>query len=200
MRILAIGDIHGCLSAFDTLLRFVEVKPDDQIITLGDYVDRGPDSGGVLDRLVELNATGQLISLRGNHEEMMIEMRNVLSDEVPFIHWEFLESSCRDYFETDTHFFVHGGVDWKLPLAKQSTKTLRWKKLIDQPPHISGKIMICGHTAQHCGVPLDLGHTVCIDTHAYGGGWLTCLDVKSGEIWQANENEETRRGRLGELK
>jgi serine/threonine protein phosphatase 1 len=48
--------------------------------------------------------------------------------------------------------------------------------------------MICGHTSQKSGLPLNLGHTVCIDTFAHGGGWLTCLDVRTGLYWQANQN------------
>ena len=75
MRILAIGDIHGCSRAFDTLIDAVSPEPDDQIITLGDYVDRGPDSRGVLDRLVALHDGGRLIALRGNHDAMMLEAR-----------------------------------------------------------------------------------------------------------------------------
>ena len=52
--------------------------------------------------------------------------------------------------------------------------------------------MVCGHTPQESGVPLSIGHAVCIDTLAHGGGWLTCLDVSSGTYWQANEAEEIR--------
>src|SRR5690348_9795781 len=77
MRLLAIGDIHGCLRAFTTLLDLVALHPDDQIITLGDYVDRGPDSRGVLDRLVALYDTGRLIPLRGNHDVMMLGAREI---------------------------------------------------------------------------------------------------------------------------
>src|SRR5690242_9506638 len=75
MRILAIGDIHGCLTALDTLLDAVAPEPDDQIIALGDYVDRGPDSRGVLDRLIALYAGGRVVPLRGNHDVMMMEAR-----------------------------------------------------------------------------------------------------------------------------
>ena len=56
MRVLAIGDIHGCSGPLDDLLAFVQPTPDDLLVTLGDYVDRGPDSRGVLDRLVRLRA------------------------------------------------------------------------------------------------------------------------------------------------
>jgi serine/threonine protein phosphatase 1 len=58
--------------------------------------------------------------------------------------------------------------------------------------------MICGHSAQRSGVPLDLGHAVCIDTCVYGNGWLTCLEVQSGRLWQAKQSGERREGRLGE--
>ena len=75
MRILAIGDIHGCTIAFDTLLAQVAPQPEDLIITLGDYVDRGPDSRGVIDRILKLRETQQLIAIRGNHDIMMLEAR-----------------------------------------------------------------------------------------------------------------------------
>lgn len=47
--------------------------------------------------------------------------------------------------------------------------------------------MICGHTSQRSGRPVNLGHTICIDTYAHGGGWLTCLDARSGRLWRARE-------------
>ncbi len=53
-RILTIGDIHGCLAAFDTLIEAVELGSEDTGITLGDYLDRGPNSRGVVDRLIAL--------------------------------------------------------------------------------------------------------------------------------------------------
>jgi serine/threonine protein phosphatase 1 len=71
MRTLAIGDIHGCLAALDDLLAAVAPQPDDLLVFLGDYVDRGPDSRGVLDRLIELCRTHRVVPLRGNHEMMM---------------------------------------------------------------------------------------------------------------------------------
>src|SRR5437868_3749786 len=67
MRILAIGDIHGCLHQFNDLLAAVKPTADDLVITLGDYVDRGADSRGVLERLIELRNGGmRLLCLRGN--------------------------------------------------------------------------------------------------------------------------------------
>lgn len=211
MRILAVGDIHGCSTALDVLLAAVNMQPEDQLVSLGDYVDRGPDTAGVLERLIDLHRTGRLIALRGNHELMMLHARKrkfdawllcggkaALAsyaaagqagsiDDVPAHHWDFLENQLVDLYEADTHFFVHAGVDAHLPLSEQQACTVLWEKLDNPLPHCSGKIMVCGHTQQRSGLPLNLGHAICIDTCAYGNGWLTCLDVTTGKVWQANQ-------------
>jgi hypothetical protein len=59
--------------------------------------------------------------------------------------------------------------------------------------------MICGHTAQKSGRPLNLAHAVCIDTFVYGDGWLTCLNVTTGQIWQANQRRQTRAFHIDDL-
>ena len=48
-RTIAIGDIHGCSTALAALIDAIDLQPDDTVVTLGDYVDRGLDSKGVLD-------------------------------------------------------------------------------------------------------------------------------------------------------
>ena len=223
MRILAIGDIHGCSRALDGLLDAVGPRPDDAIVTLGDYVDRGPDSRGVLDRLIELHRTGRLIALRGNHEEMMLAARadrtalpgwlscggrQALAsyatvggtlEDVPEHHWHFIENVCRDWFETDTHLFAHACIHADLPMEEQPGYMLFWERVENAGPHFSGKVLVCGHTQQRDGLPLDLGHAVCIDTWAYGPGWLTCLDVTSGRVWQADQAGRRRTFWLGEI-
>jgi serine/threonine protein phosphatase 1 len=111
-------------------------------------------------------------------------------------YWRFIEESCCDWCDTPTHFFVHAGADPSTPLAEQSEYSLFWEKFNDPPPHVSGKIMICGHTAQKTGLPRNIGHAVCIDTWVYGAGWLTCLEPATGRYWQANQRGETRSGQL----
>ena len=64
-RHLAIGDIHGCISALTTLVDFVALRDDDIIVTLGDYIDRGPDSRAVLNFLIALGKTHHHMSTQG---------------------------------------------------------------------------------------------------------------------------------------
>ena len=102
----------------------------------------------------------------------------------------------RDFYENDTHFFVHAMADPDLPLDAQSPAILLWAPFRDPPPHVCGKVMICGHTPQDTGDPRNLGHAICIDTHAHGTGWLTCLDTRSGQLWQSTEAGELREGAI----
>ena len=212
MRTLAIGDIHGCSAMLDTLLEAVAPGPDDTLVTLGDYCDRGPDTPGVLDRLIARSQTHRLVALRGNHDQMMLESRDDLRvrrewlavggaatvhaysglENVPADHWRFLESQCVDLWECETHFFVHGNVYPDLPLWEQPQSVLYWERFDRARPHESGKIMVCGHTSQKSGLPRNLGFAVCLDTYAYGGGWLSCLDIGSGTVWQANHGGQVR--------
>jgi serine/threonine protein phosphatase 1 len=225
MRTLAIGDIHGCLRAFDSLLEQVEPQHDDLVVTLGDYVDRGPESKGVLDRLVALQGRTRLVSLKGNHDLMMLAAREDLeqfnewlgcggkqtleayrasenwetfAQTIPARHWHFLQDDCVPCHETDTHFFVHANVHSELALNEQPDYMLYWETLeaAEWRPHESGKTMICGHSVQRTGRPLVLDHAVCIDTWVYGEGWLTCLDIEMEVYWQANQRGETRTGNL----
>ncbi|MSQ95580.1 MAG: serine/threonine protein phosphatase [Gemmataceae bacterium] len=225
MRTLAIGDIHGCLRALDALSSVVCLQPDDLVITLGDYVDRGYESAAVLDRLIELQGRCRLVALKGNHDLMMMDARrdpdvfsdwfycggqqtlesyeadphwDLFQDAIPARHWRFLETVCVPYHEIDTHFFVHANVYQDMPLSKQPESMLYWEKLDsdEKRMHVSGKIMVCGHSAQRSGQPLVLPHVVCIDTWVYGDGWLTCLDVKTGKFWQANQAGDTQLGWL----
>lgn len=73
MRTLIIGDIHGCNKTFNALIDKIALSPLDHLFLLGDYIDRGPDSKGVLDTIVNLKERGYQVScLRGNHEQMML--------------------------------------------------------------------------------------------------------------------------------
>jgi serine/threonine protein phosphatase 1 len=215
-RIIAIGDLHGCSTALRKLIEAIDPQPADTLVLLGDYIDRGPDSRGVIETLIGLKQRCRLITLMGNHEEMFIEAfrapddlqfwlqfggeemldsygRTRTLDLVPREHVLFLRR-CRNYFETDTHIFVHACYTAERPLNETSEQILRWLPVTHSipPPHFSGKTVIVGHTPQESGRILDLGHVKCIDTGCCTGGWLTALDVTSGHTWQANQMGELR--------
>jgi serine/threonine protein phosphatase 1 len=221
-RTIAIGDVHGCRLALDVLLDAIGPTAEDTLIPLGDYIDRGPDSRGVLDRLIDLAGCCRLVPLLGNHEEMLLDAardhtalrhwlsnggaealrsygwvsggpRRSLADWIPRQHREFL-AGCRDYHETGTHLFLHAGYVHDLPLAKQPELALRWRVTDAKTviPHCSGKVAVVGHTPQRSGEVLDLGFLVCIDTDCHRGGWLTALEVNTGQVWQADRNGRLR--------
>lgn len=219
MRVFAIGDVHGCADALRRLDQELIFGATDTVVTLGDYVDRGPHTRAVIDHLLELRRRCRLVALRGNHEVMMLRARNdraflpkwltyggaealdsygaATFGDIPASHWEFLESTAL-YHEEGGDFFVHANVLPDLPLEQQSEKTLCWAHLGEPRPHVSGRRMVCGHTPQKSGQPLNFGHAVCIDTFAFGGGWLTCLNVKTNEYWQASQAGDLRSGTLSQ--
>jgi serine/threonine protein phosphatase 1 len=221
MRTLAIGDIHGCDVALTTLLEQVAPRPEDRLVFLGDYIDRGPASREVVESLLNLKKESRTVFLRGNHEAMILDARedalkaNVWQSYggfealisyhaeynqkwakvIPNSHWEFFKRTER-YFETEGHIFVHACLDGEADMDDQPDWLLYWEPVDRLKPHKSGKSIVCGHSPQRSGQILDLGFALCIDTGAVNGGWLTCLDVSSGEWWQSNEKRQTRMGSI----
>lgn len=198
------------------MLEAIAPRPEDTIVTLGDYVDWGPDSRGVIEMLIGLAKQCKLIPLLGNHEEMLLEalesdsmMRSWLElggeetlgsysyqggdDIFPKEHVDFI-CGCRLFHETSTHIFVHANYDPSKLLDQTERTTLGWK-FIDEDQlrlHFSGKTVVVGHTPQVSGLVLDRGFLVCIDTDCSRGGWLTALDVRRRLVTQANQEGQVR--------
>lgn len=245
-RTIAIGDIHGCSAALRKLIAAIDPQSGDTIVTLGDYIDRGPDSRGVIEQILMLRDRCEVVHLLGNHELMLLIAMNHPSEQpwwesvggkatlqsyrnaeqpkkgkaivpaeesgsdfqdeidnehpskilnlIPQDHLEFMESSPLAY-ETETHIFVHANYEANHPISEQTEEVLLWKHLTPNQipkPHISGKKVIVGHTPQLDGEILDLEHIICIDTFCFGNGWLTALEVDTGQVWQANQIGELR--------
>lgn len=216
-RVIAIGDVHGCAGALKLLLDVVCPLATDTFVFLGDCVDRGPDSRGVIEQMLALSDLCQVIPLLGNHEEMVLAAhdrpgtatewlrhggREMLASyevesarEITREHLLYMRT-WRDFWETSRHFFAHGGYDPETPLADQEWGFQRWQAIhwAIPEPHLSGKIAVVGHSAQKTGKVLDAGHLICIDTYCHGGGWLTALDVTTGTSWQASEDGRVAAG------
>lgn len=208
-RLIAIGDIHGYNVPLQTLMRAIEPTADDIIVALGDYVDRGPDSKGVIDTLIHWGQKTQVVALMGNHEEMMLDVVRGIEphhawlkfggietldsyhfngdlDFLPPDHLAFFES-LGDYFVHDDFFFTHAAYDPHVALDAQSVEMLRWYSLRDGIPerHVSGRVAVVGHTAHPDAQIVDVGHLICLDTKCYGGGLLTAMELPSKRVWQS---------------
>jgi serine/threonine protein phosphatase 1 len=213
-RLIAIGDPHGCSIALAKLLEAIRPTARDTIVTLGDHINRGPDSKGVIEQLIALRDRCTVVNLLGNHEEMFLAALEGKGDfyyflkfggqetldsygvecvkSIPAEHIAFIKQ-CRPLYETANHFFVHASYEPNRALKDQPWGTLVWASLPDRPRrHFSGKTAVVGHTAQESGRILDLGFLKCLDTFCHGGGWLTALEVQTSTIWQANQMGDVR--------
>lgn len=130
MRTLVIGDIHGGLRALHQIMERAKVTAKDTLIFLGDYVDGWSQSPQVIDYLMELKKTHNIICLRGNHDELLLEWiekskENLLwynhggestvlayekvSYETKKKHIEFLKSLENYYLDNENRLFIHAG-------------------------------------------------------------------------------------------
>src|SRR6202043_3819082 len=147
-----IPDIHGRDDLLSEALRGITARSDGEagvIITIGDYVDKGPESKQVIDRLLSGVAEGwSLVALKGNHDAMMAEALRDPSKmaawiakggdaalasyggdpaAVPQAHIDWLDGLR--LMHADAHrLYVHAGVDPEIPLDRQSEETLLWKR------------------------------------------------------------------------
>lgn len=209
MRTIAIGDVHGCSKALRAVIEAIQPTSEDRLVFLGDYVDRGPDSRGTIDYLIELESAFDTVFLKGNHEILLegILSRTVdpvrwlqmggqttlvsyggLLDSFPASHREFIDR-CLPYFEMEDNFFVHANYLPDKLLREHSPETLHWEHLHDRfpKPHISGRTAWLGHSPQFDGEILDVGHMVCIDTYCFGGKYLSAVDIDTRAVWQADK-------------
>mgnify|MGYP005831005155 CR=1 FL=1 len=198
-KIYAIGDVHGMLFKLERLLDRIPFRRDrDCLVFLGDYVDRGPDSRGVIDRVLQLMSHGaRVVCLRGNHELMM---ENYLQDQdvefflvnggaatvhsysvgneggrcmIPEAHKNFLHG-LKKFYETDDYLFVHAGFRPGIAVFDQSDDDVYWiRSEFIGSDYDFGKKVIFGHTPFM--KPFVDRRKIGIDTGAVYGNKLTCV-------------------------
>ncbi len=195
-----IGDIHGCLRPLQRLLEKITPQPGDEVIFIGDYIDRGPESREVVDVLLGLPY--RCVFLMGNHEKMLLDylagndggiylpngglatLQSYGGDlaNIPPGHLSFFRA-LRPMYETPEYLFVHAGIRPMVPLNKQEVDDLVWIRqefiqFIGRFP----KPVVFGHTPlrQVLLTPDRIG----IDTGCVYGGKLTCLMLPSREVIQ----------------
>jgi serine/threonine protein phosphatase 1 len=197
----AIGDIHGCLDKLERLIAACEAHADGRParwVFLGDYVDRGPDSRGVIELLMrrQQEQPGAVVCLRGNHEQMAI-MAHADARAMPLWLANSGATTQRNYPETggriaDAHlawldalpfchddglrFFVHAGIDLSVPLEVQEDEVMLWMRepFLSESDHVDcGRFIVHGHTPLKGGRPDLRRRRVNLDTAAVLGGPLT---------------------------
>ena len=192
-----IPDLHGRYDLLDEALASIAVHARGQagvIVTIGDYVDKGPDSKGVIDRLMSgVDAPWTLVTLKGNHDAMMVEaFRDPArmapwmgkggdatlasyggrAADVPPTHLAWLDQL--HLLHVDAYrVYVHAGVDPEIPLGSQSEEILLWKRYPKGDPNGFGKLHVVHGHDNFPGGPLLYEGRSNLDTLAWRTGRLT---------------------------
>lgn len=207
-RVLAIGDIHGCVKTFKhLLLHEFKIRKSDTVVCVGDYIDRGPDSKGVIDFILELKASGYTVhTLRGNHEQIMMDSINSSTVNEVWIKnggdqtlksfgvndYSQFSGEYRTFFEGTHHYlkhtnhiFVHAGLNMEIENPFDDKHAMLWIRDFYPHPFLDNRILIHGHT------PIGLDQLItqdsniinidggCVYTEREGLGNLIGYDVSS---------------------
>ena len=199
-RIYVIGDVHGCLIKLTTLVKLCRAdagKHPARFIFLGDYIDRGPDSRGVIEYLMALqkDQPDDAICLMGNHEDMLLAavdapdweenwLRNggiqtlqsygaatVAGIPPDHIYWM---RNLPKFHDDGQRFFVHAGIHPSRPLSRQDEHDFLWiREPFLSSPRDFGRLIVHGHTPLKTGRPDIRTNRLNLDTAAVYGGPLT---------------------------
>jgi serine/threonine protein phosphatase 1 len=202
----AIGDIHGGSKTFRALLDRINLRPGDRLFLLGDYIDRGPDSNGVLDIILQLMDGGYDVRpVLGNHEDMLLQAVTGADDywmegwgretlksfgvlspkEVPPRYLTLLNQM--PYFWSDEHFvFVHAGLDMTTddPLTESSPVVMMWGGVIPfGRDRLQGRTLVTGHKIH----PLPLIEVSLLSNHfKLDNGAFTTMQPYYGNLVALN--------------
>jgi serine/threonine protein phosphatase 1 len=213
-RLIAVGDIHGCHREFSDLLEKLDLQKDDRLILLGDLVNRGPDSG----KVVELARDHATASLLGNHELRLLNFRrtddpsHLKKDDYATMEqlrgkdWDYLESMKLTYEDEELGVvFVHAGFLPDRPWQKQPARIVTRIQVVDRngepqkradapdAPHWSElwsgpPFVLYGHTPRE-----DVARTkwtLGLDTGCVLGGSLSACILPEKRIVQVKAREK----------
>lgn len=193
----AIGDVHGCFDQMKEVLG--HIPEDEQVVFLGDYIDRGPKIAEVVSFVSENFRNERYVFIRGNHEQMMIDavFATMHKDDI-FDGWMInggretvsqlgigaceevasLFKSLPTRYETFTNYFVHGGMSPGVPFSKQRDEVIMWLRPSEYD-YNHGKYLVHGHTPVR--KPDIRHHSANIDTGCVYGNGRKLTAVKLGE-------------------
>ncbi|MBM7553158.1 metallophosphoesterase family protein [Thalassobacillus pellis] len=201
MRHLIVSDIHGEIGKLEKVLGQADYNPEeDCLVLLGDYVDRGPHSKEVVEKVKELVENDGAIAIKGNHDDLFIRSREdgealelwkmngaartwksyEDSPEKLEEHRQWMKQNLRLYYESDDYIFVHAGLEPKIAVEDQKEDTMLWTRHME--PIGLGKTVVHGHT------PVEevayYNDQIDIDTGAAYGGKLSMLELPSHEVYR----------------
>lgn len=206
-NLYAVGDIHGQIHMLEALVERVPFQEDDEIVFLGDSIDRGRDSKAVVEFLIGFKREyPKTVFLRGNHEDMFLDylsgggsyypgvyemnggvatLENYRDEKgdvsLPLAHQEFL--GALEWIHISRGFiFVHAGLRPGVPIDRQDPMDLIWiREEFLHAEYDFGKPVVFGHT-QTDRINNRLPHYLGIDTRPVNGGCLTCVQLAEGEL------------------
>ena len=215
--LFVIGDVHGCAAELRALLHKLPLDKDSVLLFLGDYVDRGPDSKGVIDTVLDISSLYRVIALKGNHEWLFEQyLKNPadplassnfilnggsatlasysedgVSYEVPERHKQFL-ASLELCHSTEKHFFVHAGIppgfDFAAPIDTKTAHHMLWIRSTFLESKVPWpKVIVHGHTPVK--EPEVLPHRINLDTGCVFGRSLTAMNMSTGDIYSVKRNQ-----------
>lgn len=171
-RRLVISDIHGCNLTFKKLLTKIELSKNDDLYLLGDYIDRGPDSAGVIDTIIDLKSSGfKVYTLIGNHEHNILQAFKEY-DRGTFVHFvskinksgslleadgaikakylEFLSSLNDYYFDLNNCLLVHAGFNFKHAHPfEDKISMIEQRRTIPDKSILGDKYIVHGHNVTY---------------------------------------------------
>ena len=212
-RILAISDIHGCADLFAAVLIQANYEPQtDQLILLGDYIDRGEKSYETVQMVKSLVNEGA-IALCGNHEDMAIQafeddfgnamelwyqngvrdtMRSYRRNQVAVRQDLDFFKSLTLYQETEDYIFVHAGINPYIPILGDNDRdTLLWSRNTWLRSAYDGKPVVFGHTPTETVMFDTLDNKIRIDTGAAYWGKLSCLELPDRKVHSVQDKQKT---------
>lgn len=216
-RQFVVGDIHGCLDMLKGLLDVIRYDPSqDELIFVGDYIDRGPNSKGVIDYIIGLKeiSSNKVRCVLGNHEALFLDVISGFGLELylyngggstlrsygtshrfsdlswlPNTHRFFYENLV-PYIELQDYLIVHAGLVPGIPLKQQALEDLLWiREAFVYSDADFGKRVIFGHTPFQD--PLIMENKIGIDTGAVYGNKLTCVELKELRFYSYRPKTKT---------
>ncbi len=208
-RTIIIGDVHGCSSELESLLKKLEVTKEDELIAVGDLVRKGPDSGSVISWAME---TPNLRCVLGNHEtrlldrwvageapdrgspdeEILRQLGDRYDEAMAFI------KSWPLYLERDGFFVVHAGIDPRVPTLEQQSRrdltTIRVPDGMSIPwyeAYTEDRLAVFGHWARP--EPIIRPNAIGLDTGCVYGGALTALVLPEKRLVSVPAAQEYQR-------